>query len=137
MSKPSYTETEVKLYVPNLEHVKRVLERNGAKLVADRVFERNTRYENAKQTLGKNHIVLRLRQDIRARLTYKEPPLELGDSDIPSRFEAEVEVSDFDTMALILAKLGFFPHLVYEKYRTTYRLGEVAVSYTHLRAHET
>jgi adenylate cyclase, class 2 len=29
-------------------------------------------------------------------------------------------VSDFDAMEVILSKLGYFPYLIYEKYRTTY-----------------
>jgi adenylate cyclase class 2 len=84
------------------------------------VFERNVRYENAAQTLTPAGIVLRLRQDTRIRLTYKNSAsVENG---IISRFEAEVEVSDFDTMATILAKLGYSPYMTYEKYRTTYEL---------------
>ena len=37
-----------------------------------------------------------------------------------ARTELEVTVSDFDTMDLILGKLGYFPAWEYEKYRTTY-----------------
>jgi len=115
-----YTETEVKLYVPHLEVVQVRLERLGAKLVAPRVFERNVRYENAARTLTPNGIVLRLRQDTHTRLTYKDNAT--VQNGIVSRFEAEVEVSDFDTMATILTKLGYSPYMVYEKYRTTYEL---------------
>ena len=43
-------------------------------------------------------------------------------SGIVSRFEAEVEVSDFETMHVILRRLGYKLALVYEKYRTTYVL---------------
>lgn len=127
MSASSYTETEIKLYVPDLERVAQALEAAGAKLTAPRVYERNVRYENDAQTLTAQHIVVRLRQDTRIRLTYKEPPTETGDADIPNRFEAEVEVSDFDAMQVILGKLGYFPHVVYEKYRTTYELDTVEV----------
>lgn len=122
-----HTETEVKLYVTDLTSVANRLETLGAILVAPRVFERNVRYETADHTLTSRNIVLRLRQDTRARLTYKEPPSQITDLDIPARFEAEVEVSDFETMELILHKLGFFPHVVYEKYRTTYHLGELEI----------
>ncbi|HEX2623329.1 MAG TPA: class IV adenylate cyclase [Phototrophicaceae bacterium] len=123
----SYNETEVKLYVPDLKSVAEKLESLGAKLVAPRVYERNMRYENAAATLTKSGIVVRLRQDTRVRLTYKEPPTGPQDSDITSRYEAEVEVSDFGTMQTILGKLGYFPHVVYEKYRTTYTLDGVEV----------
>jgi adenylate cyclase class 2 len=117
---PNNTETEVKLYVPHLEWVQVQLERSGAKLTAPRVYERNVRYENAAKSLTANGIVVRLRQDTRARLTYKEGGS--AQDGIVSRTELEVEVSDFDTMQTILDKLGYHPHLVYEKYRTTYEL---------------
>jgi adenylate cyclase, class 2 len=118
-------ETEVKLYVPHLELVQVRLERIGAKLTAPRVYERNVRYDNAERSLSAGGIVLRLRQDSRARLTYKEG--RSVQNNISSRFEAEVEVSDFDTMETILDKLGFSPYMVYEKYRTTYELDEAEI----------
>src|SRR5688572_8777912 len=119
------TETEIKLYVPHLELVQVRLERVGAKLTAPRVYERNVRYENAEKSLTPNGIVVRLRQDSRVRLTYKE-----GGSvqeHVVSRTEIEVEVSDFDAMEIILGKLGYHPHMVYEKYRTTYELDDAEI----------
>lgn len=115
-----HTETETKLYIPDLQAVARRLENQGAKLVTPRAYERNVRYDNADHTLTSAGIVLRLRQDARVRLTYKEGGS--AQDGIVSRFEAEVEVSDFDTMETILAKLGYTPYMVYEKYRTTYEL---------------
>jgi adenylate cyclase class 2 len=117
---PNNTETEVKLYVPHLEWVQVQLERSGAQLTAPRVYERNVRYENVEKSLTTNGIVVRLRQDTRARLTYKEGSS--AEAGIVSRTEIEVEVSDFEAMETILGKLGYHPHLVYEKYRTTYEL---------------
>ncbi len=127
MSSSQYTETEIKLYVPHLETVAQQLEVLGAKLIAPRIYEHNVRYEDADHSLTARHIVLRLRQDTRVRLTYKEPPAHIEDEDIPNRFEAEVEVSDFEAMDTILRKLGFTPSMIYEKYRTTYHLGGVEV----------
>lgn len=115
-----YTETEVKLYVPDLEAVKGRLEVVGAELIAARVYERNVRYEDAAKTLTNRGVTVRLRQDTRVRLTYKDST-SVEDS-ISSRFEAEVEVNDFGVMETILGKLGYTPFLVYEKYRTTYAL---------------
>jgi adenylate cyclase, class 2 len=112
------TETEIKLYVPHLELVQIRLERIGAKLVTPRVYERNVRYENADKTLTSQGIVVRLRKDTRVRLTYKEGGT--VQDGIVSRTEIEVEVSDFEAMETILAKLGYKPYLIYEKYRTTY-----------------
>src|SRR5690349_13157581 len=117
---PNYTETEVKMYTPHLELIQVRLERLGAKLTAPRVFERNVRFENAAHTLTTHGIVVRLRQDSRVRLTYKEAGS--AKDGIVSRTEMEVEVSDFETMRAILGKLGYAPHMGYEKYRTTYEL---------------
>ena len=116
----TYTETEVKLYVPDLSAVLARLEQLGAVLAAPRVYERNVRYEDAQSTLTGRGIVVRLRQDSRVRLTYKESGKAVDG--ILSRYEAEVEVSDFDAMQTILGKLGYTPYFVYEKYRTTYTL---------------
>jgi adenylate cyclase, class 2 len=121
MGADNYSETEVKLYVPDLSAVAQRLESLRAELLSSRIFERNVRYENAEKTLTSSGIVVRLRQDNRVRLTYKELPQKQTDIDIPSRYEAEVEVSNFDAMEVILGKLGYFPHLIYEKYRTTYQ----------------
>ena len=120
-----YVENEIKIHVPNLDAVAARLAAAGAELVAPRVFERNVRYENADQTFSPQGIVLRLRQDARVRLTYKDPGT--VKSGALERFEAEVTVDDFDAMDVILRRLGFHPFVVYEKYRTTYRLGEAEI----------
>ncbi len=113
-------EVEVKLHTPDLESVQRALEAAGATLLKPRVFERNLRYDSANGSLMAAGIVLRLRQDEAVKLTYKaDASVERG---IVSRFEAEVKVSDFETMDVILRRLGYEMALVYEKYRTTYAL---------------
>lgn len=113
-------EVEVKLRTPDLAVVKHALEAAGASPTKPRVFERNLRYNSADGSLMAAGVVLRLRQDEAAKLTYKsDANVERG---IVSRFEAEVKVSDFDTMDIILRRLGFEVALIYEKYRTTYEL---------------
>lgn len=119
------TETETKLYCPDLSAVARQLVIAGAQVVAPRVYERNVRYENSEETLADSGIVVRLRQDYRARLTYKGPGQVTNG--IMQRYEAEVEVSDFDTMHTILVHLGYHPYMIYEKYRTTYELDGVEI----------
>lgn len=125
----SLTETEVKIAVADLDAIRARLEQVGAALSKARVYERNVRYEDAAGTLAARDIVLRLRQDSAARLTYKAPPDSAAalPANVRTRFEAEVTVSDFETMDTILRRLGFHPYAVYEKYRTTYRLGETEV----------
>lgn len=122
----SFTETEVKLLVSDLAVVESRLQDVGAQLTVPRVLERNVRFENTEQSLTAHGIVLRLREDNVVRLTYKEPSVGVTDG-IITRFEAEVTVSDFATMQLILAKLGYQPAMTYEKYRTTYHLDETEV----------
>ena len=121
-------ETEVKVFVPDRETVLAQLEASGASLKSPRVYEHNVRYEDAQETLTGSGIVLRLRQDTRVRLTYKAPPVEASRAEgVLTRFEAEVTVDDFAIMDLILQRLGFHPYVVYEKYRTTYELGEAEI----------
>jgi adenylate cyclase, class 2 len=121
MMAKDHVETEVKLYVPDLAAVARKLADQHAPISAPRVLERNIRYDNAAGDFDRTNTVLRLRQDSRARLTYKDGEKLIGEYG-SSRFEAEVEVSDLETMDIILGKLGFYPVLIYEKYRTTYQL---------------
>ena len=113
-------EVEIKLHTPDLEAVRRSLSDAGATLLKPRVYERNLRYDSADGSLTARGEVLRLRQDETAKLTFKSDySVEDG---IVSRFEAEVTVSDLETMALILQRLGFVEALIYEKYRATYAL---------------
>lgn len=113
-------EVEVKLHTPDLNAVKQALAAAGATLLKPRVFERNIRYDSADGSLTAAGIVLRLRQDQAVKLTYKaDASIKRG---IVNRFEAEVEVSDLETMDVILRRLGYEVALIYEKYRTTYEL---------------
>lgn len=111
-------ETEIKLYTPDHASILQKMHALGARLVYPRVLETNIRYENASNTLTEQGITLRLRQDSRARLTYKDGG-SIADG-IVSREELEVEISDLQVMALILGRLGFHAAWTYEKYRTTY-----------------
>ncbi|MEM6282784.1 MAG: class IV adenylate cyclase [Chloroflexota bacterium] len=121
MTSDQYREIEVKVFVTEFAPVAVKLVALGAELTVPRLYERNVRYENADRTFSEQGIVLRLRQDKRIRLTYKEPlDSSAAARGIHSRFEAEVAVSNYDAMNTILTRLGFHPYMVYEKYRTTY-----------------
>jgi adenylate cyclase, class 2 len=121
-----HTETEVKYRVDSLSDVENRLRELGAKLTAERVYENNVRYEDATNSLSANKRVLRMRQDTRARLTYKEPGSSQREG-LASRTELEIEVSDFETADLLLQKLGFHPSWIYEKYRTTYEMDDCEI----------
>lgn len=127
MPNTDFTETEVKLFVPDLQIVAAILESIGATLTAPRVLERNLRLDTPAHDLSSARKVLRLRQDTRARLTYKDEGHPNSADSIISRFEAEVEIDDLDRMALILARLGYTPYMQYEKYRTTYTLNDAEI----------
>jgi len=120
MAIPKQRETEVKIYLHDLEPIRQQLEAWGATLTHERIFERNVRYDNSDGQLTQRGIVLRLREDNAVRLTYKAPGNTVRG--IVTRDELELELSDFDTMEMILEKLGYRPYMVYEKYRTTYEL---------------
>jgi adenylate cyclase, class 2 len=112
------TETEVKLYTPDHAPIVQKLVSLGARRVYERILERNLRYENAENSLMQQGITLRLREDSRIRLTYKDGGSIVNG--ITTRNEYEVDVSDMDMMNQILHKLGYHVALTYEKYRTTY-----------------
>ena len=118
-------ETEVKLYVPDLDSVRQRLDALGAHLSVPRVYEYNVRYDLPDMSLTRNAIVLRLRRDNRIRLTYKGPQEMVNGVGI--REELEVDVSDFEVMEQILYRLGYTVGMAYEKYRTTYELADAEV----------
>ena len=123
---PPSLEIEVKFLVADLAAV-RARAQDGGVLVAPRVHERNVRFDTPDEALLARQELLRLRQDTRARLTFKGPAAEDAASEAKVREEIELEIADFDRMATILERLGFQPVQSYEKYRETYHWGEVEV----------
>jgi adenylate cyclase class 2 len=120
-----YEETEVKIYVQNLDEIRQKLESLEAECIQERIHERNTRYDLSNGSLTARGVVLRLREDNGVILTYKEPGvIERG---IISREELELEVSDFAIMEAILGKFGYQAAMFYEKYRTVYALDGVEI----------
>lgn len=119
-------ELEVKFYANDLAAVEQRLIGLGAQLVLPRIFEVNLRFDTPDGSLGRGLRVLRLRQDIVARMTYKGPASGLGGARL--RQEIEFEVSDFEAARALLEALGYRVAMRYEKYRTAYELDEVEVS---------
>ena len=120
-------EVEVKFLVADLNAVRRRLVTAGAVLGAPRVYERNVRFDTADERLLARQALLRLRQDSRVRLTYKGLPAQDVASEAKTREEIELTIEEFDRMALIFDRLGFHAVQAYEKYRTTFHLGDVEV----------
>ncbi len=69
--------------------------------------------------------MLRLRADQAAHLTFKGPGRCAGRF---GRQEIEFEVSDFGAARRLLEALGYRVYTSYEKYRETYRLGQVIIA---------
>ncbi|HET7145530.1 MAG TPA: class IV adenylate cyclase [Anaerolineales bacterium] len=118
-------ETEVKFYVRDLKKIETRLLDWKARLIQPRVYEINYRYDLPDGSLRTKGLVLRLRYDTNAYITFKGPGV-LVDG-IFSRRELEFTVSDFGTARNFLEALGYVQILVYEKYRAIYELSDCLV----------
>jgi adenylate cyclase, class 2 len=126
MTTQNNQELEVKFYISDLGALEEKLRQAGALLKQGRVFEANLRFDTPTGELARTARVLRLRRDERLRLTYKGPS-DLGQG-VTSRPEIEFEVSSFENAQAFLEALGYVVSVRYDKYRTTYLLGEVEVT---------
>ena len=115
-------ELEVKFYLSRRKDMELKLNALG-QVSAPRVHEVNLRLDTANFSLLATGRLLRLRQDARARVTYKGAGSEQGGARL--RQELEFTVSDFDTALALFEALGYQVYMMYEKYRTTYQLGNV------------
>lgn len=144
-----HIETEVKFWVESLGTMRDRLVELGATQVGERVLETNIRLDRPDRSLSASGQALRLRQSwpsppspspkalgegtqemrISTHLTYKARLAESSGEMalVKELVEIEVEVGDFEKMRAILERLGFEPIFLYEKYRETFRLGEVKV----------
>ena len=113
-------EIEVKFYITDLPALAQRLEGLGAHLVHGRTHEINLRFDTPQGDLLRQYQVLRLRQDSKARLTYKGPAQTLEGA--RARQEIEFTVSDFSAARAFLEALGYQVIMMYEKYRTTYEM---------------
>lgn len=115
-------EIEAKFYLSDPEALRRRLGLLGAELTRGPLLERNWRLDDDAGRLTQHGLVLRLRIDDAARLTFKAP------SDLPEvRQEIEFEVSDPDGARGLLGGLGYHPVWAYEKRRTVYHLAPAEV----------
>jgi adenylate cyclase class 2 len=127
LSKTEHLEIEVKFLLSDRNGFRNILLEAGAKEVSPRTYEKNIRFDTPWQGLLLQGKLLRLRHDVLSRLTFKgESPKDI-DSEARVREELEVTLDDFETMTLILERVGFEQTQIYEKYRQTYRLDEVEI----------
>ena len=120
-------EVEAKFQIDDLDGVRTRLLAAGGEIKKQRIYEKNTVYDDRAQSLKNSQRLIRLRQDEKIKLTFKGPaPAELEQaSEAKVREEIELEIADFDKMELIIGRLGYEPAVVYEKYRETIQVGEV------------
>lgn len=123
-------EKEAKFYINKLEKIRHDLLNLGAVCTQPTTFETNLRFDTPDRALSASMQVLRLRQDTRARLTYKGPSD--ASSTVSARPEYEVEISDLDTGRRILESLGYQVAAIYEKYRAAYQIGGTEISLDHM-----
>jgi len=119
-------EREIKFYIQDLEAVDQRLRICGADLARERTLEINLRFDTADRSLYKSGRLLRLRQDDRARVTYKADARVEGG--VIARTELEFTVDDFATARKLFEALGYQVIVMYEKYRRVYRMGDVEVT---------
>jgi adenylate cyclase class 2 len=119
-------ETEVKFHARDLKKIETRLLELKARLIQPRTHETNLRFDTAASDLRKNKNVLRLRQDDKARFTFKGPSVE-GEQGVASRVEIEFVVEDYDSAKQFLEALGFQVVVFYEKFRATYELNDTCI----------
>ena len=119
-------ETEAKFYVQNLRKIELRLQELKAQLIQPRIHETNLRFDNASSDLRNSFRVLRLRQDDKARFTFKGPSEE-EEGGILSRQEIEFVVGDFESAKQFLEALGYEVVVFYEKFRTTYEINDIHI----------
>jgi len=115
-------EIEVKFYLADVAGMREQILALGATAFG-RVFEANIRFDDKARGLKGRGVLLRLRRDDKARLTFKSPPAD-PDEDFKIHRELEIEVDDFETCQAILEDLGFHGEQAYEKWRETFTLAE-------------
>ena len=118
-------ELEVKYHVNDLSSCQERLQDLDGVLVKPRILERNFRFDTPDGELTKQEQVLRLRQDDAAKVTYKGPSFDEQGARL--RQEYEFTVSDFQAAHKLFEALGFQIFMLYEKFRTTYRLDNVEI----------
>lgn len=119
-------EREVKFYIQDLEALAERLHICGADLTRVRTLEINLRLDTQDRSLYKQGRMLRLRQDDRARVTYKADARVEGG--VIARTEIEFTVDNFTVALKLFEALGYQTMVIYEKYRRVYRIGDVEVT---------
>lgn len=114
-------EREIKILGADFTALRRTLQALGAQCQGPR-FERNELFDDARGSLRRAGRLLRLRRDGRNLLTWKEPAPKREGRGAKVLREIQTGVDDPGAVRGILAGLGLYQSLVYEKFRETWRL---------------
>jgi adenylate cyclase class 2 len=122
MSTQRGLETEVKIPLTHAAAIRAQIEALGFQISAPRIFEVNTVYDTAGQTLRQANMLLRLRRaGEHCVITWKGPSVS---GPHKSRPEIETTVGSFESLDGILRALGYLQAFRYEKYRTEFAVSE-------------
>jgi len=122
----STQEIEIKLAFETVDAAREAVENTGATISIPRHFEDNLVFDRPDRSLKQNGMVLRLRaRDDKRILTLKSPVP--GVHVYKVREEHETEVGDIDVMHEVFTRLGFELAWRYQKHRTQYSLGDLAI----------
>jgi adenylate cyclase class 2 len=125
MAEMENRELEVKFIVHHPGAMRHAILHIGAESQGE-VREMNFMFENSEGTLTSTGRRLRLRNSNVVLLTYKERP-ENPLPGVKDMVEFETEVADLEQMQRILNGLGYHEDMVYEKYRETFKLGDIRI----------
>lgn len=112
-------EIEVKIrWTDTADAARRLIESSGCALVESRTLESDTVFDRDTGELRRADQLLRLRRaGDQAIVTYKGPS---RGGRYKTREEIEFNISDANTFAEVLDRLGYQPRFRYEKYRTKF-----------------
>jgi len=126
LAERSMKEIEVKLPFDSARSARERIASLGADERTPRLFEDNIVYDRDDLSLKRGGIVLRLRTKGGRHLLTLKSPVE-GRHVHKVRNEDETTVTDAEAMARVLGGLGFTPYWRYQKHRTVYTLGNLAI----------
>ena len=111
-------EIEIKLPAGSAQQARAVLRGHGFKVLKPRVFESNIVLDDAKRSLRRRGLLLRIRRAGKLfTCTYKG--LQMAGPH-KTREEREFAVSDLDACLAVFGALGYHESFRYEKYRTEF-----------------
>ncbi len=123
-------ESELKIPVAGLDEIRRRLVAAEAVQLTAAEHEVNILFDTTAGRLATSGQALRVRRvGERHILTFKGPAR--FDGAVKQRREIEIEISSSERIAELLHVLGYIPSMRYEKYRESWRLGEVRVDLDH------